>query len=338
MQKQINSLNDLRALSAMTVVMSHIGCTAYFMGTERGAYAVSVFYIISAFLSMYTTEKQKSVTDNIKWIFKKVLRIIPLYYIFTLFTFFVAKIKPDWFNTITATIPHLVKSLIFIPYENPNGIVRPILDVTWFLVLLFWFNILFGIVKLINHKYRGTITIAILVIAFIFGKIFLKDNSIFLQYKYGIISLVFEILIYYIYNISCQKNYNLSLKSNAVFNILCYILFLGLIWIYSIIADNNLRFIAEFIPFIVVLVFLLFQEQFLQFKAINIISSASYSIYLCHEFVVKGFSRLVYNLDNLTAITFILSFICLVASVLVGILCWKFLETPLNKIIKKHVL
>lgn len=55
LNEKITSLNDLRALSAMLVVMSHINCTSEFLGTRRGAYAVSIFYMLSSFLCMYTT-------------------------------------------------------------------------------------------------------------------------------------------------------------------------------------------------------------------------------------------------------------------------------------------
>lgn len=52
LNEKITSLNDLRALSAMLVVMSHINCTSEFLGTQRGTYAVSIFYMLSSFLCM----------------------------------------------------------------------------------------------------------------------------------------------------------------------------------------------------------------------------------------------------------------------------------------------
>lgn len=135
LNEKITSLNDLRALSAMLVVMSHINCTSEFLGTRRGAYAVSIFYMLSSFLCMYTTNTDINFKEKLVYVSRKIIKLIPLYYIFTLFTFLIVLIKPSLFNTTTASAEHLVKSLLFIPYQNENGIVRPILDVTWFLVL-----------------------------------------------------------------------------------------------------------------------------------------------------------------------------------------------------------
>ena len=134
----------------MLVVMSHINCTSEFLGTRRGAYAVSIFYMLSSFLCMYTTNTDINFKEKLVYVSRKIIKLIPLYYIFTLFTFLIVLIKPSLFNTTTASAEHLVKSLLFIPYQNENGIVRPILDVTWFLVLVFWFYIVFGISRIIS--------------------------------------------------------------------------------------------------------------------------------------------------------------------------------------------
>ncbi len=326
----INSLTDLRALSAIFVVLAHISCTGYLFTNHRGQYAVSCFYILSSFLSMYTTDKQLSIKENILFIFKKILKLLPLYYIFT---YIIAYIKPSFFYTVKATPVNLIKSLLFVPYINDNGIVRPILDVTWFLVLIFWYYILFGICRIINQKNRGIILSLVLFGFYYLGQMFFSDNPIFIQYKTGVFDLILGVLIYYIYNkIYCKTVDKPNIKSTSIINnVIIYAIFFVGVYIYSYIYKLNL-FLAEVIPFIIVLLFVIFGKS-KKIKIISLLSEISYSLYLVHEFVVKGFSRLIYNLDELTIVTFLLSFFCLIISIITALVVNRVLEKPINKLI-----
>lgn len=336
--KPITSLNDLRALAALMVVISHITCTGKFLGAFRGSYAVSIFYILSSFLCMYTTEKQLNIKENVFYILKKVLKLIPIYYLFTIFTFIVATLKPELFNTSTATIPNLIKSFCFIPYQNANGLVRPILDVTWFLVLTFWFYVLFGISRMISNKYRGIISGIALSIIIILCEIFIPDNAIFNQYKSGIFSLILGILLYFGYGVVKEK-INVDDKCKWQTNFIFYACFILCSIIYSYLHSIiDTSYIIELIPLLLTTLFIIFSSKFIQINLINIIATSSYSLYLVHEFIVKGFSRLIYNLDNLTIATFILSFVCLSISIAIGILINKFIEKPINKFITNKIL
>lgn len=336
LNEKITSLNDLRALLAMLVVMSHINCTSEFLGTRRGAYAVSIFYMLSSFLCMYTTNTDINFKEKLVYVSRKIIKLIPLYYIFTLFTFLIVLIKPSLFNTTTASAEHLVKSLLFIPYQNENGIVRPILDVTWFLVLVFWFYIVFGISRIISNKNRGIICIGLLGIFFTVGSIFFNKNPLFLQYKSGVVSLILGIVVYYIYNCLKHNFPKEEKKKSWGINLFLYALMIAFVYPYSLL-HNNFKYFVELIPLVILLIYVLLSKKAVEFKLIKIIAASSYSLYLCHEFVVKGFSRLIYNLDDLTIATFILSFICLAISVMLSITINRFIEQPLNNALSKRL-
>lgn len=231
---------------------------------------------------------------------------------------------------------HLVKSLLFIPYQNENGIVRPILDVTWFLVLVFWFYIVFGISRIISNKNRGIICIGLLGIFFTVGSIFFNKNPLFLQYKSGVVSLILGIVVYYIYNCLKHNFPKEEKKKSWGINLFLYALMIAFVYPYSLL-HNNFKYFVELIPLLILLIYVLLSKKAVEFKLIKIIAASSYSLYLCHEFVVKGFSRLVYNLDDLTIATFILSFICLVISVMLSIAINRFIEQPLNKALSKRL-
>ena len=312
LNEKITSLNDLRALSAMLVVMSHINCTSEFLGTRRGAYAVSIFYMLSSFLCMYTTNTDINFKEKLVYVSRKIIKLIPLYYIFTLFTFLIVLIKPSLFNTTTASAEHLVKSLLFIPYQNENGIVRPILDVTWFLVLVFWFYIVFGISRIISNKNRGIICIGLLGIFFTVGSIFFNKNPLFLQYKSGVVSLILGIVVYYIYNCLKHNFPKEEKKKSWGINLFLYALMIAFVYPYSLL-HNNFKYFVELIPLVILLIYVLLSKKAVEFKLIKIIAA------------------------SVMVATFVLSFICLTISVMLSIMINRFIEQPLNNALSKRL-
>ncbi|MFP3589860.1 acyltransferase, partial [Paraburkholderia sp. SIMBA_055] len=48
------------------------------------------------------------------FIASRLVRIVPLYWLATLLVFFGALLRPDLFNSTTANVPELLKSLFFI--------------------------------------------------------------------------------------------------------------------------------------------------------------------------------------------------------------------------------
>ena len=158
----------------------------------------------------------------------------------------------------------------------------------------------------------------------------------FLQYKSGIVSLILGIVAYYIYIASSTIFPKKEKKKSWGINLFLYALMIAFVYPYSLL-HNNFKYFVELLPLAVLLTYVLLSKKAVEFKLIKIIAASSYSLYLCHEFVVKGFSRLVYNLDNLTIATFILSFICLVISVMLSIAINRFIEQPLNKALSKRL-
>lgn len=137
---------------------------------------------MSGFLAVLSTEKG----DNC-FLLKRVVKLLPLYYSVTLFTFVLTLIKPDWFNTTNPTISNLVRSLLFIPYQNENGLIRPILDVGWYLNVQVIIYIIFWVAMKISHKNRAVISSAVLLILYGVGAIFLKENAFYRLYQDGLL-------------------------------------------------------------------------------------------------------------------------------------------------------
>ena len=161
------NLQELRGMAALLIVMSHIPFFEKMIGPSFGGYGVAIFFLLSGFLVAYSTQN-----GNKLFLTKRFIRIIPVYYLMTALTYILVMIKPSLFNTTTENPIYLVKSLLFIPYVNPNGIVRPILDVAWALLPEVWLYLLYWIVMKVSHKYRNEIVAIILFLIFLLGEIF----------------------------------------------------------------------------------------------------------------------------------------------------------------------
>ncbi|MEJ1964003.1 MAG: hypothetical protein WDO56_21655 [Gammaproteobacteria bacterium] len=52
---------------------------------------------------------------------RRIIRIVPLYWVLTLVLIVLALVHPDWFRTVVVRADYVIKSLLFIPYPNPSA-------------------------------------------------------------------------------------------------------------------------------------------------------------------------------------------------------------------------
>ena len=89
-----DSIQALRGLAALFVVFQHVRFLNF------GAFGVDIFFCISGFMIMFTTEK------STKYFFRKrLVRILPLYYLMTLGTYLSLLLFPSMFNRPDTIFP-----------------------------------------------------------------------------------------------------------------------------------------------------------------------------------------------------------------------------------------
>ena len=100
-----DSIQALRGLAALFVVFQHVRFLNF------GAFGVDIFFCISGFMIMFTTEK------STKYFFRKrLVRILPLYYLMTLGTYLSLLLFPSMFQQTRHDFSYLVKS-----QEHPSA-------------------------------------------------------------------------------------------------------------------------------------------------------------------------------------------------------------------------
>ncbi|WP_244745454.1 acyltransferase family protein [Paraburkholderia terricola] len=105
-----DNVQGARALAALVVVAYHLGVLPF------GQCGVDIFFVISGFIMSLVAPG-----EGRDFLRKRLIRILPLYWLSTIGVYIIATIRPHWLNTTTADAIYLVKSLLFIPYVKDNG-------------------------------------------------------------------------------------------------------------------------------------------------------------------------------------------------------------------------
>lgn len=95
---------------------------------------------------------------------KRLIRILPLYYLMTLVTYLSLLLFPSMFQQTRHNLSYLVKSLLFIPFDIGGGIIQPLVRIGWTINCEMLFYLLFFIAFHISMKYRGLICSAFLAV------------------------------------------------------------------------------------------------------------------------------------------------------------------------------
>lgn len=150
------SANDkievLRFLAAFAVVCVHMPTLG------SGNFGVDIFFVISGLVMMLSTEKGSD-----RFLLKRLIRILPTYWIFTFGVFAVAFAAPGLLNSTTADLSHLLKSLFFIPFDKNGTGHNPVLFLGWTLNYEMYFYVLFAASMAMSMRFRAEICGGLLV-------------------------------------------------------------------------------------------------------------------------------------------------------------------------------
>lgn len=282
-KKTLSSIQTLRGIACILVVLCHTSLIS------SGHYGVDIFFVISGFVIMYSTEKAL-----IFFWQKRLKRIIPLYWFMTIITAICVYMAPHLFNLYEVSTTYLLKSLLFIPYEH-SGIQQPVLGLAWTLNYEILFYVIFWIAIKINVKRRGIISIIFCCFLCIIGLIFNDlpmplsywTNSIILEFCFGIIA--YEVYTKLIVK-SSNKN-NISSENKYT----CIIL-IGVGCVGGIIMDRILklklpRYFAGMVAAIILLIFL-YEEMNISWNCFIVyVGNISYTIYLLHIYPLRLVER-----------------------------------------------
>ncbi len=137
--ERIWSIQYLRALAALGVVVFH----ALESSPHRfviGQAGVDVFFVISGFIMASLMLGRESEPLTFGW--RRLVRIVPLYWATTFAALAIALIRPDFFYRLDASLENAALSLLFVPHASATGGVTPVLWQGWTLEYEMFFYLL----------------------------------------------------------------------------------------------------------------------------------------------------------------------------------------------------
>ncbi|MGO4568422.1 acyltransferase family protein [Rhizobium sp. 2YAF20] len=185
----ITSIQYLRAIAAISVVFFHVS-EAYGLEFKIGAAGVDIFFVLSGFIMWVTTETRP--VGPQEFMLRRLIRIVPLYWVATAATFVVAMLKPQFFFNADLSIWNLIGSLFFLPVMKDEAL-RPVVEQGWTLSYEMFFYLIFAISLRLPELRRFwflmaalvTVVVAHYLLPFSYVRIF--TEPIILEFAAGIV-------------------------------------------------------------------------------------------------------------------------------------------------------
>ncbi|MBQ9277672.1 MAG: acyltransferase [Lachnospiraceae bacterium] len=308
---RIESIQIIRIIAAVGIYILHTG---FFGG--YGVFGVEIFNVISGFLFMYTS--QKGIEYRNDFLKKKIIRLVPVYWFYTIMAFVLIKIFPSYSAIVDTDVKYLIKSLCFIPFINSKGFDLPVFAPGWTLNYEMFFIIICFISLYISYRFRSLCVCLIIAFAAACGNIFSLPYE--LHYYFSTFMLEFCLGIISWYIIKFLKN----IKSKEVLFKLVYAIAILVSFSLMVYFGNRIVELSEREIFIGIPAMIFFISFYMLSRNIKYprfmisLGNCAYSFYMVEYFTAKIFKVVtdgrndfikIFILLLMLLITFIFSYI-----------------------------
>lgn len=323
---RLKGIQALRGIAALCVVCQHIDFI------QRGSFGVQFFFLISGFIIMFSTRERSKY-----FLEKRIVRIVPFYYLATLATFGLLQVAPTAFGSTDASLASLIKSLVCFPYFQPDLMVQPIYRVGWTVNYEIFFYILFFVSMKISHRFRGAICAGIIVVLALIG---IKVSMYYQPWGFWtdsqILTFAMGIGCYYLFGLIRNKMPKIKWLAIAGLVLSGAIIVL----MFATYTNETMLMIPVTvkwgIPAVIVFAsFMYWDEVFRIPKALVWLGDMSFSVYLVHYYIVRLPEKLPgytagFGIKNLAV-----SLVSVAVSVGMAFVTYKLIEVKLTACIKK---
>jgi peptidoglycan/LPS O-acetylase OafA/YrhL len=278
---------------------------------------VDIFFVISGFI--ITLSATRYAARPIAFLKRRVIRVVPLYYVFTTLMVITVFAFPSGPKETTFDLGQVFSSYGFWPYARSDGRIAPVLSLGWTLNYEMFFYVLCACSLLLR---RATLSLCVGIIAIIAMGAFVDFDAAPWSFWTN------PIMIEFIFGILLAKAYQAGWKaSNAT---LATSVFISALILLTLISSTDLpRFIAAGIPaaLIVAAATLFCPPMCMTWQ---ILGDASYALYLSHRFTLRAATILILPILPHTVFGSWVYIVCVsILSVGAAILIHLWFERPL---------
>lgn len=340
--KRLNSVQMLRALAAIMVVIYHLLIMLVHNGGYRfsiidvGAAGVDLFFVISGFVMIYTSAETFNKSQaSFHFIKRRLIRILPMYWLYTSVVVMLLIIAPTLFSVIKFDWHHVLFSYLLLLSKNSNGQIGTVMQTGWTLCYEVYFYLLLAILINFPRKYF-LITMGVIFLAGVaIGKMIAP------LYPWTIVAFDPILFEFYMGTVIAFMYLN-GFALPRVIAILFVILAIAtLSSAYNIIIENLTwkRVIYWGLPcgFLLYAVVSLERTQIKIPQWILALGDSSYSLYLVHPFIIPAFGKLWFALHLAEKISPIIPFgITLISTLLIAHMLYLYIENPTTHWLNKR--
>lgn len=330
--RRFDSIQALRGITALFIVLEHIRFL------NCGAFGVDIFFCISGFMIMFSTHKDAS-----HFLLKRLIRIVPLYWLMTFATFFALLLFPGLFAESKASAAFLIKSLLFLPFDIGNGVIQPLMRIGWTVNCEIFFYLLFFAALRISRRYRGLLCSGLLVLLVAVSQLTATDFAPLAFYGSPVmLEFALGILLYYlcrgIYRVfSAGRLPRFLLPVSLLVTACC---FLGLLLTKPRI--NILGFRRPLVwglPAALIVLCVFTAGLFLRFPpSLARLGDISFSLYFMHYYPVMLLDRAVFDFSACTPYSLFGAALSLAFSVVLALICHELIEKRLSGWLRRVLL
>lgn len=327
--QRFDSIQVLRSIAAVFVILQHIRFIDY------GGFGADIFFAISGFMVMYTTHSGKKAFFR-----KRLIRILPLYYLMTFGTYLGLLLFPELFEQTNANFSYLIKSLLFIPFDIGGGIIQPLMRIGWTINCEMFFYLIFFLSMQINHRYRGLICSILIGLVMLLAHI--PSVSWIPLTFYGdavMLEFIFGIGIFYLVKALYEHHYDRLAR--PMMRVLALTVTVGIFAVLLVtrpyISTHGFhRPLVWGIPGALLLLSAFLagvptDRTLSHFRRFPVqLGNMSYSIYLIHYYPVLFLDRRVFHFTSCTPFTLFGALACVAVSILIGAVSWYLIEQKLT--------
>lgn len=329
--KKIESFQALRGVAALFIIMEHTRFLAC------GAFGVDIFFILSGFMAVYTTSK-----DMKNFLMKRVIRVVPFYWIMTVGTFLGVRLVPQMFENTRSDLKSFLFSMFCIPfdmnsgaafYESSDSVIQPLMRIGWTLELELLFYVIFYLAGLISHRFRALIStgfLAVLCAVAVFVKVpafMFWGNPVVLEFSLGM-------LLCYICKALYEKEISKQISNVCMIIVPVLLAALAVTKKYLYFNDFRRLFVWGLPAFFVVLCTYVYGQNRKAPGALAWFGDISFSVYWVHYYIVMSFDRLWFDFSAPTLKAWVGFTLAVVATIIAAVVCNMLIEKRLTKTLR----
>jgi exopolysaccharide production protein ExoZ len=330
------SVQLLRFIAAIMVVAAHTTEAmsqrmAPFHNLEfwmTGTSGVDIFFVISGFVMAVSSrpaspDRRRNVANAIDFIKRRILRVVPLYWVYTLLKIVSVLALPALALRTTLDPEHILASFLFIPYMSPWGITQPLLPVGWTLNYEMLFYLIFAVAIALNLN-RLLFCLGAFLALYLGGQLFSESTALTFYSRTILFEFAIGMLVAQLYV------YRLSLFP-ALLMVIAGIFLIGLE------SETTTRLLRQGLGSGLLVLGGIHLERTLAIKRVlekvSVLGDISYSSYLCHSFLVPAsITLLAYTSLESASVVMAITLLAVIAG---SFASYFYLERPMTERLKQ---